>query len=259
MPPRDLGVRRTAGVSHRAENGGVVDHGSVPHPPDLADRIRILVVDDHDLYRRGMEAVLSLEPDLEIVGEAQSADEAIRKVRELQPDLILLDLRMQGLSGIDACREIKNESFGASVVMLTASDEEDDLFSALKAGASGYVLKDEPTERIAEVIRLVRGGQSIIPPRLASRLVAEFGRLGNLPAQETPAGIRLTPREKEVLVLLARGCSNRQIAKELFVSENTVKNHMRNTMEKLQVRTRVEAAMYALQHVLDSPEAVSPR
>jgi len=222
--------------------------------PDSSDRIRILIVDDHDLYRRGMQAVLGLEPDLDIVAEAESALEAIGKVREVQPDLVLLDLRMRGMSGIEACRAIKEESFGTRVVLLTASDDEADLFSAIKAGASGYVLKDEPTERIAEVIRLVHSGQSVIPPRLASLLVAEFGRLGTVPAPETPLGIRLTPREREVLVLLARGCSNRQIAKQLFVSENTVKNHMRNSMEKLQVRTRVEAAMYALQHGLEGLE-----
>lgn len=238
-----------------AEEGGVLHHEPVTLAPVWPDPIRILIVDDHDLYRRGMQAVLGLEPDLNIVAEAESALEAISKVRELQPDLVLLDLRMRGLSGIQACRAIKEESFGTKVVLLTASDDEADLFSAIKAGASGYVLKDEPAERISEVIRLVHSGQSVIPPRLASLLVSEFGRLGTVPAQETPVGIRLTPREREVLVLLARGCSNRQIAKQLFVSENTVKNHMRNSMEKLQVRTRVEAAMYALQQGLDGPEA----
>ena len=232
-------------------------HEAVTTDPDASSSIRVLIVDDHDLYRRGMRAVMELEPDLQIVAEASSALEAIGKVRAVQPDLVLLDLKMRGLSGIEACGAIKDESFGTKVVLLTASDDEADLFAAIKAGASGYVLKDEPAERIAEVIRLVHAGQSIIPPRLASRLIAEFGRLGNVPAPETPSGIRLTPREREVLVLLARGSSNKEIAKQLFVSENTVKNHMRNSMEKLQVRTRVEAAMYALQHELDAPKAPS--
>ena len=197
-----------------------------------------------------MQAVLGLEADLRIVAEAESTREAVQKVREQGPDVVLLDMRLRADSGVDVCVAIKAESPGTKVVFLTASDDEADLFSAIKAGASGYVLKDQPTEEIAEAIRLVHTGGSMMPERMATSLIARYAKLSDelppIPVRETP----LTRRELDVLSLVAKGRANREIAKQLFITENTVKNHVRNLMHKLQVHSRVEAAVYAMQHDL---------
>lgn len=222
---------------------------------EARDRIRIVIADDHDLYRRGMQAVIGLEPDLEIVAEAGSGAEAVEKVFEHEPDVVLLDVRMPGNSGIEACTAIKEKAPRTKILILTASDEESDLFSAIKAGASGYLLKDLPTEQIAEAVRLVHSGQSMIPPHMASQLIAEFSRLSNEPAKDAAPGPRLTDRELEVLALVARGKANKEIATMLFISENTVKNHVRNILEKLQLHSRVEAALYAMRRNLIEPDA----
>ncbi|KGN32337.1 chemotaxis protein CheY [Knoellia sinensis KCTC 19936] len=222
---------------------------------DASDRIRIVIADDHDLYRRGMQAVIGLEPDLEIVAEAGSGAEAVEKVFEFDPDVVLLDVRMPGNSGIEACTAIKEKAPRTKILILTASDDESDLFSAIKAGASGYLLKDLPTEQIADSVRLVHSGQSMIPPHMASQLIAEFSRLSNEPPKEAQSGPRLTDRELEVLALVARGKANKEIASQLFISENTVKNHVRNILEKLQLHSRVEAALYALRRNLIEPDA----
>lgn len=222
---------------------------------EARDRIRIVIADDHDLYRRGMQAVIGLEPDLEIVAEAGSGAEAVEKVFEYEPDVVLLDVRMPGNSGIEACTAIKEKAPRTKILILTASDEESDLFAAIKAGASGYLLKDLPTEQIAEAVRLVHSGQSMIPPHMASQLIAEFSRLSNEPAKDAAPGPRLTDRELEVLALVARGKANKEIATMLFISENTVKNHVRNILEKLQLHSRVEAALYAMRRNLIEPDA----
>ncbi|MFW5470923.1 response regulator [Knoellia sp. CPCC 206435] len=222
---------------------------------EARQRIRIVIADDHDLYRRGMQAVIGLEPDLEIVAEAGSGAEAVEKVFEHEPDVVLLDVRMPGNSGIEACTAIKEKAPRTKILILTASDEESDLFSAIKAGASGYLLKDLPTEEIAEAVRLVHSGQSMIPPHMASQLIAEFSRLSNEPAKDSAPGPRLTDRELEVLALVARGKANKEIATMLFISENTVKNHVRNILEKLQLHSRVEAALYAMRRNLIEPDA----
>jgi two-component system NarL family response regulator len=222
---------------------------------EARDRIRIVIADDHDLYRRGMQAVIGLEPDLEIVAEAASGVEAVEKVFEFEPDVVLLDVRMPGNGGIEACTAIKEKAPGTRILILTASNEESDLFAAIKAGASGYLLKDSPTEEIAEAVRLVHSGQSMIPPHMASLLIAEFSRLSNEPAKDAAPGPRLTDRELEVLALVARGKANKEIATMLFISENTVKNHVRNILEKLQLHSRVEAALYAMRRNLIEPDA----
>lgn len=213
---------------------------------EARDRIRIVIADDHDLYRRGMQAVIGLEPDLEIVAEAASAGEAVEKCFEFDPDVVLLDVRMPGTSGIEACTAIKVKAPRIKIVILTAYDDEADLFAAIKAGASGYLLKDLPAEQIAASVRMAHSGQSMIPPRMASQLIAEFSRLSNEPTKDEAPGPRLTDREIGVLALVARGKANKEIATQLSISENTVKNHVRNILGKLQVHSRVEAALYAV-------------
>ena len=201
-----------------------------------------------------MQAVIGLEPDLEIVAEAASGGQAVEKCFEFDPDVVLLDVRMPGHSGIEACTAIKEKASRTKVLILTASDDEADLFASIKAGASGYLLKDLPTEQIAESVRLAHSGQSMIPPHMASQLIAEFSRLSNEPAKDSAPGPRLTDRELEVLALVARGKANKEIATMLFISENTVKNHVRNILEKLQLHSRMEAVMYAVREkLLDIP------
>ena len=215
--------------------------------------MRVLVVDDHVLYRRGLETVLAAEGDVDIVGEAGDGLDAVRQAARLQPDVVLLDLRMPRRSGLQACAEIKEVCPTARIVVLTVSDEEADLFDAVRAGANGYLLKDVPGEEIADGLRAVMSGQSLISPSMAGALLAEFAALSRRSEQpsSSPAP-RLTEREVQVLRLVARGMSNRDIAGELFISENTVKNHVRNILDKLQLHSRMEAVMYAVrERILD--------
>jgi DNA-binding NarL/FixJ family response regulator len=215
------------------------------------DAIRVLIVDDHALFRRGLEATLQLEPDISVVGEAGDGAEALAKAQESLPDVVLMDVKMPRHSGIEACKIIKLEVPSARIVMLTMSDDEADLYEAVKAGASGYLLKDVPVDELADSIRAVHGGQSLINPSLASKLLTEFAtmsRRGVAPQSVEPP--KLTPREMEVLRAVARGLNNREIAKELFISENTVKNHIRNILEKLQLHSRMEAVVYAVREKL---------
>jgi DNA-binding NarL/FixJ family response regulator len=220
------------------------------------DPIRVLVADDHVLYRRGLELVLGQEDDIDIIGEAGDGAEAIRRAEELLPDVVLMDVRMPRRSGIEACMAIKELVPSAKIIMLTISDEESDLYEAVRAGANGYLLKDVPGEEIADGLRAVQSGQSLISPSMASKLLSEFATMikkhEERPAMPVP---RLTERELEVLKLVARGMANKDIASALFISENTVKNHVRNILEKLQLHSRMEAAMYAVREkILDLPD-----
>jgi DNA-binding NarL/FixJ family response regulator len=220
---------------------------------DGSDPIRVLIVDDHALFRRGLEMVLAEEPDIELVGEASDGAEAVERAGEALPDVVLMDIRMPKSSGIEACRTMKEVSPSAKIVMLTISDEEEDLFEAIRAGASGYLLKDIPYDEVADVVRAVYGGQSLINPSMAAKLLTEFAALAKRDGEERPQQVpapRLTEREMEVLRLMARGMNNRDIAKDLFISENTVKNHVRNILEKLQIHSRMEAVMVAVREKL---------
>jgi DNA-binding NarL/FixJ family response regulator len=218
-----------------------------------AEPIRTMIVDDHALFRRGLEMVLDSEPDIELVGQASDGTEAVEKAAESLPDVVLMDIRMPRSNGIEACREMKEAAPSAKIVILTISDEEEDLFEAIRAGASGYLLKDIPLDEVADTVRAVHGGQSLINPSMAGKLLTEFAALAKRDdeerAQELPAP-RLTEREMQVLKLVARGMNNRDIAKELFISENTVKNHVRNILEKLQIHSRMEAVMVAVREKL---------
>jgi DNA-binding NarL/FixJ family response regulator len=217
--------------------------------------IRVMIADDHDLYRRGMRVVVELDGTAEVVGEASNGVDAVDVCSRVLPEVVLMDVRMPGMGGIEACRQIREAVPGARILMLTMSDDETDLFEAIKAGASGYLLKDLPGEEVAAAVRRVHDGQAIIPPGMAATLLAEFTRLSQEPEPITGTAPLLTDREIEVLRLVARGMANREIADQLVISENTVKNHVRNILEKLHLHSRVEAAVYAhQQHLLPTDE-----
>jgi DNA-binding NarL/FixJ family response regulator len=219
--------------------------------PGSPERLRVMVVDDHALFRRGLEMVLQQEGDIELVGEASDGNEAVQRATELMPDVVLMDVRMPRSSGIEAAGQIKVALPHAKILMLTISDEEADLYDAIKAGASGYLLKEIPIEEEADAIRSVWAGQSRISPSMASKLLTEFAAMSKASDErpQMPAP-KLTDREMEVLKLVAQGLNNRDIAKELFISENTVKNHIRNILEKLHLHSRMEAVVYAVREKL---------
>jgi DNA-binding NarL/FixJ family response regulator len=223
-------------------------------PAAGVEPIRVLIADDHALFRRGLEMVLADEPDIDIVGQASDGAEAVSNASATLPDVVLMDIRMPKISGIEAARTMKEVAPSSKIVMLTISDEEEDLFEAIRAGASGYLLKDIPLDEVAAAVRSVYGGQSLINPSMAGKLLTEFAALAR--RDETAERVqhvqapKLTDREMEVLRLVARGLNNRDIAKELFISENTVKNHVRNILEKLQIHSRMEAVMIAVREKL---------
>lgn len=215
--------------------------------------VRVLVVDDQELFRRGITMLLMADPGVEVVGEGHDGIEAVALAQATAPDVVLLDVRMPRRSGIEACREIKESVPSAKILMLTSSDEEADLYEAVKSGAAGYLLKDSSLEEVNTAVRVVAEGQSLISPSMATKLIQEFKQMARPERQQGPA-LRLTERELEVLRLVARGMNNREIAQELFISENTVKNHVRNILEKLQLHSRMEAVMYAVREkLLDLP------
>ncbi|GAB2753988.1 response regulator [Nocardioides pakistanensis] len=215
--------------------------------------IRVAVVDDQELFRRGLTMLLGVEEDIEVVGEAGDGVAATELAATAVPDVILMDVRMPKRSGIEACVSIKDVAPSAKIIMLTVSDEEADLYDAVKNGASGYLLKDSSIDEVAQAIRVVADGQSLISPSMAVKLLDEFKQMTRSDRQQVPTP-RLTDRELEVLKLVAQGLNNREIAKRLFISENTVKNHVRNILEKLQLHSRMEAVMYAVREkLLDIP------
>ncbi|HEX9891960.1 MAG TPA: response regulator transcription factor [Actinomycetota bacterium] len=215
------------------------------------ESLRVLIVDDHGLFRKGLQMVLQQEPDLEVVGEGADGQEAVEKAQELMPDVVLMDVRMPKRGGIEATQQIKELLPHAKILMLTISDEEADLYDAIKAGAAGYLLKEIPSEEVADAIRGVWAGQSRISPSMAAKLLTEFQAMSKRAEERSQLpSPKLTEREMEVLRLVAKGLNNRDIAKDLFISENTVKNHIRNILEKLQLHSRMEAVVYAVREKL---------
>ena len=197
--------------------------------------------------------LLSVEEDIEVVGEAGDGVAAAELAGTAVPDVILMDVRMPTRSGIEACASIKEVAPTARITMPTDSDEEADLYDAVTNGASGYLLTDSSIDEVAQAIRVVADGQSLISPSMAIKLLDEFKQMSRSDRQQVPSP-RLTDRELEVLKLVAQGLNNREIAKRLFISENTVKNHVRNILEKLQLHSRMEAVMYAVREkLLDIP------
>jgi len=222
-------------------------------PKTGGEPIRVAVVDDQELFRRGLTMLLGVEEDIDVVGEAGDGIAATELAATAVPDVILMDVRMPKRSGIEACVAIKEAAPTARIIMLTVSDEEADLYDAVKNGASGYLLKDSSIDEVAQAIRVVADGQSLISPSMAIKLLDEFKQMSRSDRQQVPTP-KLTDRELEVLKLVAQGLNNREIAKRLFISENTVKNHVRNILEKLQLHSRMEAVMYAVREkLLDLP------
>jgi len=221
-------------------------------PVPVSDEpISVLIVDDHALFRRGLVMVLEQEKDIDLVGEAGDGAEAVQIAQDTMPDVVLMDVRMPRRGGIEATSQIKAIAPHTKILMLTISDEEADLYDAIKAGASGYLLKEISIDEVASAIRQVNAGQSMISPSMASKLLTEFATMVKK-TDEKPAAAqpRLTEREMEVLRLVAKGRNNRDIAKELFISENTVKNHIRNILEKLHLHSRMQAVVYAVREKL---------
>jgi len=217
-----------------------------PSGPDPA--IRVAVVDDEELFRQGLVMLLALEEDIEVVGQAGAAVAGTELAASTAPDVILLDVRMPRRSGIEACLDIKGVAPTAKILMLTVSDEEADLYEAIRNGASGYVLKDSSIDEVAQAVRVVADGQSLVSPSMAMKLLDEFKQMSRSDRLVTTP--LLTKRELDVLKLVAEGLGNREIGRRLFISENTVKNHVRNVLEKLHLHTRMDAVMYAMREKL---------
>lgn len=212
----------------------------------ISEKIRVLLVDDQELFRRGVTTVLGTDDRFEVV-DVGSGDEAIATITDEVFDIVVLDVRMPGRGGVEVCAAIKEIAPDTGIIILTASDDEADLYESVKAGASGYLLKDGSTfDQVADAVSLVASGQSLVTPSMATKLLDEFKQISKAAVPATA----LTARELQVLRLVAHGMSNREIGEELFISENTVKNHTRNILGKLQKKSRMEAATFAIRSKL---------
>lgn len=208
--------------------------------------IRVLLVDDQPLFRQGLRTLLSVQPGIEIVGEAGQGEAAVQKARGLQPDVVLMDLRMPVMNGVEATRRIRAQEPRCQVIALTTFDDDENVFDALRAGAVGYLLKDAALPKLLEAIHVAARGESFLQPSIASKVLAEFSRLsGTRGGAATEILGDLSEREREVLQHLGRGKSNKEIARSLHITEGTVKNHMTNVLEKLGVQDRTQAALKA--------------
>src|SRR5580765_7548199 len=208
--------------------------------------IGILLVDDQPLFREGLRTLLSVHSDFEVVGEAGNGEEALRLVRSLQPAVVLMDLQMPVVDGVAATRRLHEEQPGCRVIVLTTFDDDEMVFDGLRAGAVGYLLKDAPSEKLAEAIRVAARGETSLQPSVAAKVVAEFASLSRKTAVIQDSLIEsLSERELEILRLIAQGASNREIAGALFLAEGTIKNHVTNILGKLEVRDRTQAALKA--------------
>lgn len=214
----------------------------------MSAAIRVLVVDDHEVVRKGIAAILETEPEVEFVGEASTGEEAISRCLHLQPDIVLMDLVMPELDGIEAIRQIKQQGGTTRVLVLTSFATDDKVYPAIEAGADGYLLKDSGSETLLQAIRSVHQGQTSLHPEITKKILRRLARKVEQPL----APEQLTPREVDVLRLVAQGLSNQQIADRLVVSEPTVRTHMTNILGKLQLTSRTQAALYALQHGIAS-------
>jgi DNA-binding NarL/FixJ family response regulator len=208
--------------------------------------IRLLLVDDQSIIRRGLCAVLELEPGLEIVGEAENGEAAIAQVAALKPDVVLMDVRMPLMDGVAATRQIAPQTNAPKILVLTTFDDLAAATQALQAGAAGYLLKDTPIDELVQAIQVVHQGYNQLAPGLVQRL------LNQTPVTNTindPGFTQLTPREREILLLIAEGSSNREIAQQLYISERTVRNHVTSILGQLGLRDRTQAAIYAQKHI----------
>ncbi len=228
------------------------------------DPIRILLVDDQPLFRRAIATLLSEQPDFDVVGEAENGLDAVEKAHELNPDLVVMDVEMPVMDGVEAVRLIRDQMPIIKVVMLTVSESEDYLFDAIRYGAHGYLLKDLRPEQLYDMLRAVMRNETPLSPAIAGRLLAEFrgrpagaGPVRQAPAAE-PEGPALTRREIEILQLVADGLSNKEIGNKLSITEGTVKNHVHNALEKLQLENRIQAAAYVVRQGMGHRPGVGP-
>lgn len=209
----------------------------------MSDTIRILLADDHPLFRDGVAHSLSVEPDFEIIAQAESGEKAVELANELHPDIVLLDVSMTGIGGIEAARKIALNIPGVRIMMLTVSENRENLMAALKVGAHGYVLKGVSASELRTITRRVACGEAYVTPALAADMLTEFSQPHPLDSFS-----ELTPREVDILQLLSQGLTNRQIGERMFLAEKTVKHYMTSILQKLHVRSRTEAAVIAMQH-----------
>jgi len=206
--------------------------------------VRVVLADDQALFREGLRTLLSMEPSIEIAGEAANGVEAVEAARTVQPDLVLMDLRMPVMGGVEATRRVRDACPQSRVLVLTTFQEDEEIFDALRAGACGYLLKDTPSEKLVEAIHAAVRGESVIEPSVAAKVVAEFTRLSSLGSQGGTSPL-LSPRELDVLRQVARGRTNKEIASTLHVTEGTVKNHLTSIFSRLGVLDRTQAALKA--------------
>jgi two-component system, NarL family, response regulator DegU len=214
-------------------------------------KIRVMIADDHSMVRQGLKQILELEDDIAVVAQAANGEEAVRLAREHKPDVILMDINMPGTNGLQAIKELKQDKHPYKVIVLTIHQDREYLFKTLQMGSEGYVLKDAEPSVLIEAIRNVFRGQSYIQPNMTRELVKEFNRV-TLHEKDKQDENNLTSREIEVLDLIAEGMINKEIAKQLYISEKTVKNHVSNIFKKLNVSDRTQAAIYAFKHNLKS-------
>ena len=212
----------------------------------MSETIKILITDDHAIVRKGLRTLIESEPGMEVIGEAEDGVEAVLKSRELNPDIYLMDMVMPRKNGLEAITEIMNENPEARILVLTSFAEDDKVFPAIKAGAIGYLLKDSSPEELIQAIYAVYRGEPSLEPSIALKVIRELNRPSELPPTEDP----LTPREEDVLKLVARGLTNREISETLVISERTVGNHISNILGKLHLANRTQVALYALREGL---------
>lgn len=215
--------------------------------------IEVLIVDDHTLFRSGIKSLLQRQEGFKVVGEAGDGLEGVKRAKSLRPDVVLLDLHMPGLSGREAVRLMTEEAPGTHVVMLTVSEDADDLLDCLRAGAEGYLLKNIDAEYLLDSIRRAAAGEAVMSPQMTAKLMASVrGAPKEAPAQEKD---RLSPRERQIMAWIAAGASNKEIARALDLAESTVKIHVQNILKKLNLTSRVQAAVYAVEHGLTQKES----
>lgn len=222
----------------------------------MSEILRLLLIDDHALFRSGVKLLLSRQDDFEVVGEASDGVEGLKRIHQLKPDVVLLDLHMPGMSGLEALQLILQDAPQTVVLMLTVSEDAEDLTEALRRGASGYLIKNIDADELVLAIRKAHAGEAVISPEMTSKLVRQLRHQpaqGDASGQARSAGSleeKLTPREREILSFVARGDSNKVIARHLDIAESTVKIHVQNILKKLELSSRVQAAIFAVEHGL---------